>query len=1202
MDKPAAHKLPWLRPLLQVAGVLAAGALIWWVGPLVAVAGVVPLASEAARGGALAALLALSLALAGAQALKARRNNAKLLDGLVAEEAAPPTAEVELLGRRFKEAVAQLRRARLGARRSWRHLLSPQPYLYELPWYLIIGAPGAGKTTALVNSGLEFPLSEQLGRGQALRGVGGTRNCDWWFTDQAVLIDTAGRYTTQDSHQATDRAAWLGFLELLKRHRPRRPVNGVLLTVSVADLLGAGAEARRAHALALRGRIAELRQRLGLRFPVYVLVTKTDLLAGFMEFFADLDKDERAQVWGFTLPAEGGPADPMPLISGELAALEKRLGEYLLERLHAEADRGRRAALFAFPQQWRLLHELLLELLQTTFAAEASGEAGAAAPVLLRGVYFTSATQEGTPIDRALGGIARTLGLSGRLLAPARPSGRSFFVTRLLRDVVFAEAGLAGLNLRRERRRAALQLSLGGLCLVLAAGMVALGWRAYAVNRELLATAASRLPALRQQAQVASATASTDLLALLPVLGGVERFAQDPVADGAVSGRAEPLDKRRTGAAAGPAHGGFDSSGPNGSESGASFWSLGLDRHDVLAAAADDAYARLLKDALLPRIAARLETRLRSGAREHVELVYEALRAYLMLFAGRNFDAAALRADLGSDWEATLPASEADRTALRHHLQRLLAGGEVGAPQRADPQLIAQARALVAGVPVAERVYNRLRQGDVGAPAFSVASTAGAGALKYFARASGRPLDEGVPGFYTRAVYPQRLRERTQEVLRQLERERAWVLGTAGARAMPIVLNVPVAPATPGGAASAGVAAGAGSGADSGAGAGGVAGTGPVAAGGGLPATASPPLAEAVERLYLADHARQWEGFIGDLRLAPTPTPAASVELAQALSRTDSPLAQLLRAVAREVAVSPALAARYEPLARFVAGTPAPLDDALSLLGGAGQQLTVIDDALRHHTLPPPGPALKGLATAAAQAPEPVNALLSPFAATASAQALAALREPLSRQLSAEVGAACSRGLDGRYPFAHGATQEVAREDFVRFFGAGGVIDSFVQRQLLPYGESATPAAFQRARQVREAFFTDGGRHFGVQLELRLLELDPALSEFAIDVDGQVLRFRRENKAPQRLRWPASEDAPGRVTLRAGQGAGYSFDGPWALLRLFDRVRIEPMGSGRVELVFDVEGRKARFEARSATALNPVLRSELESFACPRRL
>ncbi|NML13622.1 type VI secretion system membrane subunit TssM [Azohydromonas caseinilytica] len=1142
MNQPA-REPGALRPLLQTAGVLAAGALIWFVGPLVAVAGRVPLASEAARAWALAALLALSLGSMAAHSLRARRRNRQLLDGLVAgadadtqpgtpETVQAPTPEVELLGRRFQEAVAQLKRARIGRRRglaAW-----ARPYVYELPWYVIIGAPGAGKTTALVNSGLEFPLADQPGAGQALRGVGGTRNCDWWFTDQAVLIDTAGRYTTQDSHQAADRAAWLGVLDLLKRYRPRRPVNGVLLTVSVADLLGASPQARQAHARALRERIAELQRHLGIRFPVYVLVTKTDLLAGFMEFFADLDKDERAQVWGFTLPAEGGPADPLPLMSSELAALEKRLNEHLLERLHAEADRDRRAALFAFPQQWRLLHELLLELLQAAFgpaseAASAPRDA-ATAPPLLRGVYFTSATQEGTPIDRALGGIARTLGLSGRLLLPARPSGKSFFVTRLLRDVVFAEAGLAGLNLRWMRRRALAQLALGGLSVVAAAAVLALGWRAYADNHAYLADAARQLPALRHQAQAARASAPTDLVALMPVLDGAERFARQTA----------------TGAA-----------GP----------SLGLDQRELLSAAADDAYARLLHEAFLPRVAARLEARLRSGSPEHVELVYEALRAYLMLFAGRNFDAAALRADLDADWDATVPATPAQRAALRRHLQRLLAGGEVGAPEAVDPQLIARARALVAGVPVADRVFRRLQQGDAGAPAFSIASATGPSAPKLFARASGRPLEEGVPGFYTRAVYPQRLRERTREALRQLERERAWVLGTAGARAMPVAAVAPTAPATPS-----------------------------------VAEAPAPSLAEAVERLYLAEHARQWESFIGDLRLAATPTLAASAEVAQALARPDSPLAALLRAVAREVAVSPVLAPRHEPLSRFVAGQPAPLDDTLSLLGSAGQQLAVIDDAVRRRTLPPPGPALKNLAAAAQQAPEPVNALLGPLAAAGGAQALAALHEPLSRQLSAEVGAACSRSLDNRYPFARGAAQEVSREDFVRFFGAGGMIDEFVQRRLVPYGADATPAAFQRARQVRDAFFTDGGRRFGVQLELRLLELDPALSEFVIDIDGQAHRFRREARAPQRLRWPASEDAPGRVTLRTGASGGYGFDGPWALLRLFDRVRIEPGAGGRVELIFDVEGRKARFEARSATALNPVLRSELESFPCPRRL
>ena len=72
---------------------------------------------------------------------------------------------------------------------------------------MFIGSPGAGKTTALLNAGLKFPLEDSGKGATGIRGVGGTRNCDWWFTDEAVLIDTAGRYTTQDSDQQRDRAA-----------------------------------------------------------------------------------------------------------------------------------------------------------------------------------------------------------------------------------------------------------------------------------------------------------------------------------------------------------------------------------------------------------------------------------------------------------------------------------------------------------------------------------------------------------------------------------------------------------------------------------------------------------------------------------------------------------------------------------------------------------------------------------------------------------------------------------------------------------------------------------------------------------------------------------------------------------------------------------------------------------------------------------
>ncbi len=130
-----------------------------------------------------------------------------------------------------------------------------------------------------------------MGQG-AIAGVGGTRLCDWWFTEDAVLIDTAGRYTTQDSNAAVDRAGWDAFLDMLKQTRPRQPLNGLLVAFPLSDIAQAAAAERKAHAAAIRGRIEELQTRFGVRMPVYMLFTKADLIAGFTEFFDDLDREQ----------------------------------------------------------------------------------------------------------------------------------------------------------------------------------------------------------------------------------------------------------------------------------------------------------------------------------------------------------------------------------------------------------------------------------------------------------------------------------------------------------------------------------------------------------------------------------------------------------------------------------------------------------------------------------------------------------------------------------------------------------------------------------------------------------------------------------------------------------------------------------------------------------------------------------------------
>ena len=147
----------------------------------------------------------------------------KLAEGLAAAE---PEDDTGVLKDKMKDALATLKSASGGK----------GDFLYDLPWYVLIGPPGSGKTTALVNSGLKFPLSGGA-TPAAIAGVGGTRYCDWWFTEDAVLIDTAGRYTTQDSDAKSDKKSWLAFLDLLKKNRPRQPINGVLVAISLEDLM-----------------------------------------------------------------------------------------------------------------------------------------------------------------------------------------------------------------------------------------------------------------------------------------------------------------------------------------------------------------------------------------------------------------------------------------------------------------------------------------------------------------------------------------------------------------------------------------------------------------------------------------------------------------------------------------------------------------------------------------------------------------------------------------------------------------------------------------------------------------------------------------------------------------------------------------------------------------------------------------------------
>lgn len=365
--------------------------------------------------------------------------------------------DIEAVRIQFEKGIAALKESKLG------NGVNGKSALYALPWYMFIGPPASGKSTALRHSGLQFPA---LGRdGQGLQGLGGTRNCDWWFTNAGVLLDTAGRYVTQTE----DQEEWLAFLDLLRKHRGQKPLNGVIATISIADVIQGSDEDVQAHAKQMRARIEELIKRLGVVCPVYVMFTKCDLVQGFVEFFEELNRTERERIWGCTFAkSDRSNQTPAASFQREFERLLSVLHERRLPRM--STTRGsQKVSIFGFPLQMASATDRLTRFIDTLFHGNAYQESP-----LFRGFYFTSGTQEGTPIDRILGAVSRASGLSDTNLASIMPKEpKSYFLKELFLDIIFPDQHLVNPSSMVFRQRG--YLRVGALAISVLFAVVAIG-------------------------------------------------------------------------------------------------------------------------------------------------------------------------------------------------------------------------------------------------------------------------------------------------------------------------------------------------------------------------------------------------------------------------------------------------------------------------------------------------------------------------------------------------------------------------------------------------------------------------------------------------------------------------------------------------------------------------------------------------------
>ncbi|MEM1185695.1 MAG: type VI secretion protein IcmF/TssM N-terminal domain-containing protein [Planctomycetota bacterium] len=335
--------------------------------------------------------------------------------------------------------------------------------LYSVPWYALVGEPGSGKTEAIRHCNVGFPPGLQ----DQLQGAGGTLNMNWWFTNHAVILDTAGRLMFEEVAPGQTNE-WKEFLRLLRQVRPNCPINGMLLVIPADSLIKDSANDIEQKGGKIAEQLDAIQRALGVRFPVFVIVTKSDLINGFREFFEGVsDPVLQHQMLGWSNP------DPLdtPFRPEEVENHLKTVRERLIRRrmglmvdptVQGEDSSGRLDdvdSLYAVPEAIAKIGPRLRRYLEMVFVA---GE-WSQKPLFLRGIYFTSSMRQGEPLDADL---ADALGVEiGKLPEGGliKPRDISYFLKDMFMDKVFRERGLVtrAANTNQIKRQRQL-IAIGG--------------------------------------------------------------------------------------------------------------------------------------------------------------------------------------------------------------------------------------------------------------------------------------------------------------------------------------------------------------------------------------------------------------------------------------------------------------------------------------------------------------------------------------------------------------------------------------------------------------------------------------------------------------------------------------------------------------------------------------------------------------------
>lgn len=1164
------HRVEIAVPALLLVGALLLLVGIWWLGPGLTWRDHQPLASQEARA---AASLLLVLFAVIPWALRTRYRYGKLQRERRRQNDVEDDPQLPLIQQQQHSMDASL--GRLLDNGMGRHSL------YQLPWFLLLGEPGSGKSSFISHCDQRF---QKLDTNHANERTAWP--VDWWVSHDAVVIDPPGAFITRhdgEAAQVTDapgrrepvdiqRRLWLHLLQWLAQNRSRRALNGLVLVVDLPLLLGGAAAQRSLKAQALRARLYEITRELGSRLPLYVVLGKVDLIEGFEELFSRVPAARRDALLGFTFSLQAVQSFDawLPELTAHYDAFLERLGEQAKLALTGVMDGGSRRRLQSFQATLAGLRPLLLEHLN-----EVLGSDRFTTPALVRGLYFCSVKQQGEMTSR----FAREAGRPYELQDPVVESkpqgpGRVYFAQCIFDQVIQAEAGLAGDNLKTVSHKQRLLMANSGVA-ALSTVLAVSGWQLYYdVNRQ---QADNVLLKSRE-------FSSRDIDARL-----------DPTGRNLLV----PLDQIRNAVAI---YGDYRAAWPLVAD-------FGLYQGRMIGPKVDAAYLSLLSRRFLPALATGVLASI-NEAPEGSNQQLAALRVYRMIEDRQNRRPQMVEEWMARQWQAAYPGQAQVQLDLRRHLAYALQYADTELPQYRER--IAQVQQVLRKVPLQQRVYMTLKQQaqdrlhgsldlrqEIG-PAFDVVYRPVAGI--------GDASDASqllVPSLLTARGYNEYFNTHSPSIA-DLALIDQWVLGErerieysdADRQALATRIRSLYAADYVNSWRQL------------------------------LNRFAVADLEDLKQAVSVLEHttgpAAPLRRLLETVRDNTLMLPALAVATPGDAGATEGQKQQEALAIRRAFAgMSELLVANGEK--------PSYYDETMNAISAVHEYAKMVNDSpehgkaalnavLRRFALTGDDP-ISTLQRVATGLPEPINHHVRKLAdQTAQVLVVEALRE-LEQRWEADVYSFYRQRLAGRYPFvAHGA--DASLEDFEAFFGPQGRLRQFQDRYLKVFLEDNLDALYSQsqgtylvrpdvmeqlaaAERIRETFFNNRG-HLSVQFTVEPLGLSATQRTSVLGLDGQLVPYSHGPSAAIGLIWPNTlgEQVESKVTLvnRGGNSSSLGFRGPWSMYRLLSRGQLNGRSATSVDLEFRAGDGMMRYRFSAEKALNPFTQASFSGFALPRTL